>query len=93
MFLVALLLLHLTSSALTNSVVAPPGFATSSCTDTLQWTNWFDSDDPAIKVGEFEVTTHIQQSYPRFMCPTPVAIEVRLIDGFTVASKDHSSMS
>ena len=93
MFLVALALLHLSSDALTNGVLAPPGFVASTCTDTLQWSIWFDSGDPDSKLGEFEVTNHIQQTYPRFMCPTPVAIEVRLINAYTVPSKDHSSMS
>jgi hypothetical protein len=76
MLVVLVLLLQWTSGVLTQGVFAPPEFDEASCAGSNKWTTWFDSGDPSSTLGEFEVTNHIQQIFPSFMCPTPIAIEV-----------------
>jgi hypothetical protein len=76
MLVTAVLLLHLTTSVFTQGVFSPPEFTQASCTGANQWTTWFDSGDPSAALGEFEITTHIQQVFAAFMCPVPTAIEV-----------------
>jgi hypothetical protein len=76
MFIIGIILLQLNIGVFTQSIFDPIIFTQSSCSGSNQWTNWFDSSDPNIAQGEFEVTTHIQQNYPFFMCPSPIAIEV-----------------
>lgn len=78
MFALIVFFLCLTTGVRTQGVFAPPEFTESSCTGNNRWTIWFDSNDPSSSTGEFEVTTHLQQIFPAFMCPVPVAIEVIL---------------
>lgn len=54
----------------------PPSFTQNSCANNNQWTTWFDTADPNLSIGEFEVTDHIKQLFPNFMCADPIAIEV-----------------
>jgi hypothetical protein len=79
MFIIVILLLQLNIGVFAQGIVDPSTFIPSSCSGNNQWTNWFDSSDPNLAQGEFEVTNHIQQNYPVFMCPSPIAIEVILI--------------
>ena len=37
---------------------------------------WFDTNDPSAGKGDFEITSHIQQLFPTFICSAPSAIEV-----------------
>jgi hypothetical protein len=76
MFIIGIILLQLNIGVFTESIFDPIIFTQSSCSGSNQWTNWFDSSDPNIAQGEFEVTTHIQQIFASFMCPVPTAIEV-----------------
>ncbi|UJR25226.1 hypothetical protein I4U23_006578 [Adineta vaga] len=81
-FVIVLLLLQWNLDVLTQGIFSPPEFTTTSCSGNNQWTTWFDSADPRPTLGEFEITTHIQQIFASFMCPVPVAIEARtLTDG------------
>ncbi|CAF3613402.1 unnamed protein product [Adineta steineri] len=81
MFIIVLLLLQLNIGVFTQGIFDPAIYTESSCSGDNQWTAWFDSSDPNSAVGEFEVTNHIQQSYPAFMCPSPIAIEVQTVKG------------
>ncbi len=63
---------------LSQGIFSPPEFTEASCSGVNQWTTWFDSGDPSLTLGEFEVTTHIQQLFSSFMCPIPIAIEVSI---------------
>jgi hypothetical protein len=76
MFIIAIVLLQLNIGVLSQGIFDPSVFTQASCSGTNQWTTWFDSSDPNLTSGEFEVTSHIQQNYPNFICPSPVAIEV-----------------
>ena len=76
MFVRGIVLLVLLSGLMSQSIFDPPSFTLNSCTANNQWTTWFDTSDPNLSQGEFEVTNHIQQLYPSFMCPYPMAIEV-----------------
>lgn len=76
MFLIVVLLLQCTLGVLSQGIFSPPEFTEASCSSSNQWTTWFDSGNPSATLGEFEVTTHIQQLFTSFMCPVPVAIEV-----------------
>ncbi len=80
MFVIVVLLLHWTTGVFTQGVFSPPEFTQASCSGTNQWTTWFDSGNPSITLGEFEITTHIQQVFAAFMCPVPTAIEVMIFD-------------
>ncbi|CAF1352075.1 unnamed protein product [Rotaria sordida] len=67
---------------MSQAMFDPPSFNQNSCTSYNEWTIWFDTSDPNLSQGEFEVTNHIQRLFPSFMCPDPIAIEVRtLVDG------------
>jgi hypothetical protein len=77
MFVIVVLLLSWTTGVFTQGVFSPPEFTQASCSGTNQWTTWFDSGNPSITLGEFEITTHIQQVFAAFMCPVPTAIEAR----------------
>ncbi|CAF1120856.1 unnamed protein product [Adineta steineri] len=79
MFFIIVFFLQLSTGILSQSVFSPPEFTDTSCAGSNQWTTWFDSNDPSAALGEFEVTTHIQQIFPSFMCPVPIAIEARTI--------------
>ena len=78
MFVIVVFLLQWSTGVLTQSIFAPPEFTSASCSGSNQWTTWFDSGDPSSILGEFEVTNHIQQIFPSFMCPVPIAIEVMI---------------
>lgn len=65
-------------SVFTQGLFDPSTFQQSTCSGENQWTTWFDSNNPNIANGEFEVTQHIQDKYPAFMCETPIAIEVKM---------------
>jgi hypothetical protein len=60
----------------TQGIFDPSTFTQSRCSGSYQWTIWFDSSDPNIEQGEFEVTNYLLQHYPVFMCPAAIAIEV-----------------
>jgi hypothetical protein len=76
MFFIVIILFQLNIGVFTQGIFDPSTFTQSSCSGSNQWTIWFDSSDPNIAQGEFEVTNHILQNYPLFMCPIPTAIEV-----------------
>ena len=76
MFSIVLFFLYVTGEVLSQGIFAPADFNEASCTGSNQWTSWFDSGDASISLGEFELTTHLQQIFPFFMCPLPIAIEV-----------------
>ncbi len=78
MFVIVVFLLQLTTGVLTQSVFDPASFTQDACAGNYQWTIWFDSENPSATIGEFEITNHIQQLFPSFMCPVPTAIEVIL---------------
>ena len=71
------LFLCLTSVAGQTSVFEPYSFTAASCSGASQWSMWFDTNDPSAGKGDFEITSHIQQLFPTFMCSAPSAIEVR----------------
>ena len=79
MFVQGIVLLVSLSGLMSQGTFDPPSFTINSCTINNQWTTWFDTSDPNLSQGEFEVTNHIQQLYTNFMCPDPIAIEVNLI--------------
>ncbi|CAF4469514.1 unnamed protein product [Rotaria socialis] len=81
MFMIAILLLQLSIGVYSQGVYDPATFTESTCSDNNQWTVWFDSNDPNLTQGEFEITSHIQQNFPLFMCPVPVAIESQTTSG------------
>jgi hypothetical protein len=76
MFVIVVFLLQLAIGVLTEGIFDPSGFSEAGCTGSNQWTMWFDSNNPSLALGEFEITNHIQQIYASFMCPIPTAIEV-----------------
>lgn len=61
-----------------NGIFSPPTYTVSSCPVTHQWTTWFDTKDPSLQQGDFELTSHIQQLFPFYMCSTPLGVEVFL---------------
>jgi hypothetical protein len=77
MFLIVVFLLQWTTGVLTQGIFSPPEFTQASCAGSDQWTTWIDSGNPSLTLGEFEITNHIQQIFPSFMCPIPIAIEAR----------------
>jgi hypothetical protein len=64
------------NSILGQAIFDPYTFAESSCSGNYQWSMWFDTNDPTLAQGDFELTNHIQQLFPIFMCASPIAIEV-----------------
>ena len=70
------LLFQMNVGVFTQGIFDPSTFTQSSCSGSNQWTIWFDSSDPKIEQGEFEVTNYLLQQYSLFMCPAPIAIEV-----------------
>jgi len=46
----------------------------------MQWTTWFDRDDPG-GVGDEERLELLQIEYPHLLCRNPVAVEAQLSDG------------
>ncbi len=91
MLVIVLFLLQWTTGVLSQGIFSPPEFTAASCSGGNQWTTWFDSGDPSLTLGEFEVTTHIQQIFSSFMCPIPIAIEVSIfyVDLFLLFNKDN----
>lgn len=81
MLAIIVLFLCLPDAVFSQGVFSPAQFTEASCTGSNKWTTWFDSGDPNISTGEFEVTKQLQQIFPSFMCPEPIAIEVRLFIG------------
>lgn len=79
MFVIVVFLLQWSVGVYSQSIFSPPEFAEASCSGSNQWSTWFDSNNPSITLGEFEVTNHIQQIFSAFMCPEPIAIEVLII--------------
>lgn len=79
MLIIVVLLFQMNIGVFTQGVFDPATFTPASCSGNNQWTNWFDSGNPNMVYGEFEITSHILQIYPLFMCPVPIAIEVILI--------------
>jgi hypothetical protein len=80
MILINVFLLLLSGSVLCQQGVFDPySFSQGSCTGLYQWTEWFDTNDPTPTQGDFEITKHIQQIFPSFMCLSPIAIEVLFI--------------
>lgn len=76
MLTIAILLLQLSIGILSQGVYDPSTFTESECTGNNQWTVWFNGNVPKLEQGEFELTTMVQQNFPSFMCPSPIAIEV-----------------
>lgn len=76
MFDIVVFLFYLINTVQAQGIFSPPEFTENSCSGTNQWTTWFDSNDPSTTLGEFEVTAHLQQIFPAFMCPEPIGIEV-----------------
>jgi len=76
MFDIVVFLFCLINAVQAQGIFSPAEFTESSCSGNNKWTTWFDSNNPSITLGEFEVTTHLQQIFPAFMCPQPIAIEV-----------------
>ncbi|UJR23669.1 hypothetical protein I4U23_026653 [Adineta vaga] len=74
-------LLHLSIGGSSQGIFDPSSYTESTCSGNNQWTTWFDSGDPSSSHGEFEVTNHLQQNFPLFMCPAPAAIEVQTVKG------------
>ncbi|CAF4006284.1 unnamed protein product [Adineta steineri] len=71
---------------MSQGIFDPSTFTLNSCSINNQWTVWFDTSDPNLSQGEFEVTTHIQQLYSSFMCAAPLAIEARTVYDSTPAA-------
>ena len=74
--IIGLFILQLIIGVSAQGVFDPSSFTQSSCTGSNQWTVWLDSGDPNLAQGEFEVTNHLLQKFPAFMCSAPIAIEV-----------------
>jgi hypothetical protein len=84
MFIIVILLFQMNIGVFTQGLFDPSTFIQSSCLGSNQWTTWFDSSTPNIEQGEFEITNHILQNFPLFMCPVPIAIEVILTIFFLI---------
>ncbi|CAF1675645.1 unnamed protein product, partial [Adineta ricciae] len=78
---IILLILQFNIAVFAQGLFDPSSFTESSCSGNNQWTTWFDSSDPSSSQGDFEVTNHLQQNFPLFMCPTPIAVEAQTITG------------
>ena len=78
MLLIVVFLLQWSNVVLNQGIFSPAEFTSANCNGNNQWTTWFDSGDPSLTLGEFEITNHIQQIFSTFMCPIPTAIEVLL---------------
>ncbi|CAF0905030.1 unnamed protein product [Rotaria sordida] len=81
MFFITILLIQLNIGVFSQSIFDPSTFKQSECSDNNQWTVWFDTYDPSITQGEFEITNNIQQKFPLYMCPSPIAIEGQTLKG------------
>ncbi len=76
MFFTAILFVLLFNCVFSQSVFDPSTYTQNSCTGSYRWTTWFDTNDPTLAQGDFEITSHIQQLFSGFMCTSPTAIEV-----------------
>jgi hypothetical protein len=83
-----IVLILLSNSVLSQGVFDPSTFTQSSCTGSYSWTTWFDTNDPNMAQGDIELTSHIQQLFPSFMCSSPIAIEVSCIFYITYHRKN-----
>lgn len=79
MLFIAVFLILLFNSASAQSIFEPYTFTEGSCNGARAWTMWFDTNDPNLTQGDVEITSHIQQLFPTFMCSSPTGIEVCLI--------------
>jgi len=70
-----MVLVVLSNSVLSQGVFEPSTYTQNSCTGSYQWTTWFDTNDPSLTQGDYEITSHIKQLLPDFMCAVPIAIE------------------
>jgi hypothetical protein len=85
MLLIAVFLILLVNSVSSQlSIFEPYTYTESSCAGSNAWTMWFDTNDPTLSQGDFEVTNHIKQLFPTFMCSAPTGIEV-----CRILSKQH----
>ncbi|CAF1430265.1 unnamed protein product [Rotaria sp. Silwood1] len=76
MFFKILILLTLLNIVLSQQGIFDPyTFNEGQCTGDYKWTTWFDTNDPNMTQGEFEITRHIKENFPDFMCASPKAIE------------------
>jgi hypothetical protein len=83
MFIIIMILLfQMNIGVFTQGIFDPWTFTQSSCSGSNQWTIWFDSSDPNIEQGEFEVTNYLLQHFPVFICPAAIAIEVNRTNYF-----------
>jgi len=69
-----------------QSIFEPATFTAATCSGVNEWTTWFDFSDPNLAQGEFEVTLVLQQKFPVFMCPSPIAIEALTVTDQSPAS-------
>ena len=76
MLLLILLFALSLNGILCQGMFDPYTFTESSCSGANQWSMWFDTNDPTLTQGDFELTNHIQQLFPIFMCASPIAVEV-----------------
>ncbi|CAF3431607.1 unnamed protein product [Rotaria socialis] len=89
MFVQGIILFILLNGLMAQTMFDPASFTQNSCTNNNEWTTWFDSSDPNFTQGENEITKHIQQLFPGFMCPDPIAIEAQTVtDGSPTQTGD-----
>ncbi|CAF4077790.1 unnamed protein product [Rotaria sp. Silwood1] len=72
---IVILLILLNIVLCQQSVFVPYTFNEEKCTGNYTWTTWFDTNDPNLTQGDLEITNHIKQFFPDFMCASPIAIE------------------
>ena len=78
----SMFIIYFTLIILLNNVSSQQGiydpftFTQTNCFGNYKWTNWFDTNDPTFSQADFELTDHIKQLLPLFMCQIPIAIEV-----------------
>lgn len=75
-FLVLLFILLLNGVLSQQGIFEPYTFTESNCRGNYKWTTWYDTNDPTSLQGDHELTNHIQQLFPDYMCSLPIAIEV-----------------
>ncbi|CAF5079388.1 unnamed protein product, partial [Rotaria sp. Silwood1] len=94
---IVILLILLNIVLCQQSVFVPYTFNEEKCTGNYTWTTWFDTNDPDMKQGDFEIINHIRELFPDFICLSPIAIESQKSvdespattgDGFRISIKD-----
>ncbi|CAF1285890.1 unnamed protein product [Adineta ricciae] len=97
MFFITLFAILLFNSVASQGIFDPSTFTQGSCTGSNKWTIWFDTNDPSSVQGDFEITNHIKQLLPTYMCSSPSAIEAQTSydtsptttgDVFRISTKD-----